>query len=431
MSKCTNCGVDLLDGAKFCTNCGTPIASIVPDFGADNTANAAPTTPTTNNTANPAAAPIGTATAFAAATGTPANTNQGGNAFQNATAAPRQQRDIYADRPVFGGSNFSNPAQPVASESSVTPDVPVTPVVPDAPVVPGEAATSENTVVNNMTAVPINEPASPAFDNAPAASQTENTQIDMQPTQPQAEYTQPDTPNPFQQNNFNQQGYAQPNTQQTQPDAPNPFQQNAFSQQVPPQQMAQQQGNFQQGGFQQAFNYQPVEPPKKKKGLGAGAIVAIVCGVVALIAIILIVVIVITSGSKGYKKPIETFEEGLNKRDAKKIMSVLPLDDTSSALLDLGADYLGDELIDEMGLNDSSYTIKIKIKDADKLSESELYDVADSNTFSYFSSDSYTLSEGYEVHCTAVVNEDGDTASEDVTFTVCKWDGEWYIFDIN
>lgn len=396
MSKCTNCGVDLLDGAKFCTNCGTPVASIAPDFGADNTANAAPTNPTTNNTANPAAAPIGTATAFAAATGTPANTNQGGNAFQNATAAPRQQRDIYADRPVFGGSNFSNPAQPVASEAPVTPDVPVTPVTPDAPVVPDEAATSEN------------------------------TQIDMQPTQPQAEYTQPDTPNPFQQNNFNQQGYAQPNTQQTQPDAPIPFQQNAFSQQVPPQQ-----GNFQQGGFQQAFNYQPVEPPKKKKGLGAGAIVAIVCGVVALIAIILIVVIIITSGSKGYKKPIETFEDGLNKRDAKKIMSVLPLDDTSSALLDLGADYLGDELIDEMGLNDSSYTIKIKIKDADKLSESELYDVADSNTFSYFSSDSYTLSEGYEVHCTAVIDEDGDSASEDVTFTVCKWNGEWYIFDIN
>ncbi|WP_455721136.1 zinc-ribbon domain-containing protein [Agathobacter sp.] len=393
MSKCTNCGADLFDGAKFCTNCGTPVASIAPDFGVDNAVN--------------------NATAFAAATNTANNQNQGGTAFQNATSAPRQQHDIYADRPVFGGSNFSQPVQSAnaAPDTPVTPDIPVAPIAPNATVIPDESATSENIVANNMSTEPINEPASPAID-APATSQTENTQMDVQP--------QLDTPNPFQQNNFNQQDYAQPNMQQPQPEAPNPFQQNAFSQQVPPQ----------QGNFQQSFNYQPVEPAKKK-GLGAGAIIAIVCGVIALIAIILIVVIVITSGSKGYKKPIETFEDGLNDRDAKKILSVLPLDDTSSALLGLGSDYLGDELIDEMGLNDSSYTINIKIKDADKLSESELYDVADSNTFSYFSSDSYTLSEGYEVHCTAVINEDGDYDSEDVTFTVCKWDGKWYIFDIN
>lgn len=399
MSKCTNCGADLFDGAKFCTNCGTPVASV-------------------NN-----------ATAFAAATNTANNQNQGGTAFQNATSAPRQQHDIYADRPVFGGSNFSEPSQPMASETPVTPDMPVVPVAPaatDSPVVPDTAAPnatvtstvfSETSAVDNTTA----EPDFPVSDNTQETPQTEYSQPDMQPAQPQAEYAQPDTPNQFQQDNFNQPSYAQPNMQQPQPEAPNPFQQNAFSQQVPPQ----------QGNFQQSFNYQPVEPAKKKKGLGAGAIIAIVCGVIALIAIVLIVVIVITSGSKGYKKPIETFEDGLNDRDAKKILSVLPLDDTSSALLGLGSDYLGDELIDEMGLNDSSYTINIKVKDADKLSESELNDVADSNTFSYFATDSYTLSEGYEVHCTAVINEDGDYDSEDVTFTVCKWDGEWYIFDIN
>lgn len=180
----------------------------------------------------------------------------------------------------------------------------------------------------------------------------------------------------------------------------------------------------QYNAFQQA-------PPKKKK-LGTGALIGIICGVVAIIIAIIVVIAVVAGGGKGYEKTIKNFESGLNNRDIKKIISVLPLDSASSALLGYSSNMIGDSLLDEFGLYDSDYKVKFEVTDSEKMSLYELADTAESSDFNFWgSSDTFKLTDGYYVYCNATIVGNGNISAETVTFTVCKWNGKWYIFDMD
>ena len=175
-----------------------------------------------------------------------------------------------------------------------------------------------------------------------------------------------------------------------------------------------------------SFYYgQPASPQKKKTGL----IAAIIAAVVAVIAIIVIVVVVL-SNRNTYKTPIEKFEKGINNRDTSTLLEAFPIDPKYESLYKLAGDSFGDELLSSFDSEYDGCKVKIEINDTERLTSSELSDAADSSFASSFGDD-YDLTEGYYVYCTVKTIGNGSSESEDSTITVCKWDGKWYIFDLN
>ena len=175
-----------------------------------------------------------------------------------------------------------------------------------------------------------------------------------------------------------------------------------------------------------SFYYgQPASPQKKKTGL----IAAIIAAVVAVIAIIVIVVVVL-SNRNTYKTPIEKFEKGINNRDTSTLLEAFPIDPKYESLYKLAGDSFGDELLSSFDSEYDGCKVKIEINDTERLTSSELSDAADSSFASSFGDD-YDLTEGYYVYCTVKTTGNGSSESEDSTITVCKWDGKWYIFDLN
>ena len=175
-----------------------------------------------------------------------------------------------------------------------------------------------------------------------------------------------------------------------------------------------------------SFYYgQPASPQKKK----TGRIAAIIAAVVAVIAIIVIVVVVL-SNRNTYKTPIEKFEKGINNRDTSTLLEAFPLDPKYESLYKLAGDSIGDQLLSSFDSEYDGCKVKIEINDTERLTSSELSDAADSSFASSFGDD-YDLTEGYYVYCTVKTTGNGSSESEDSTITVCKWDGKWYIFDLN
>ena len=175
-----------------------------------------------------------------------------------------------------------------------------------------------------------------------------------------------------------------------------------------------------------SFYYgQPASPQKKKTGL----IAAIIAAVVAVIAIIVIVVVVL-SNRNTYKTPIEKFEKGINNRDTSTLLEAFPIDPKYESLYKLAGDSFGDELLSSFDSEYDGCKVKIEINDTERLTSSELSDAADSSFASSFGDD-YDLTEGYYVYCTVKTTGNGSSESEDSTITVCKWDGKWYIFELN
>lgn len=175
-----------------------------------------------------------------------------------------------------------------------------------------------------------------------------------------------------------------------------------------------------------SFYYgQPASPQKKK----TGRIAAIIAAVVAVIAIIVIVVVVL-SNRNTYKTPIEKFEKGINNRDTSTLLEAFPIDSKYESLYKLAGDSIGDQLLSSFDSEYDGCKIKIEINDTERLTSSELSDAADSSFASSFGGD-YDLTEGYYVYCTLKTTGNGSSESADSTLTVCKWDGKWYIFDLN
>lgn len=172
------------------------------------------------------------------------------------------------------------------------------------------------------------------------------------------------------------------------------------------------------------YGQPPVQPKKKKTGL----IVGIVAAIVAALAIIIILIVVISTRNT-YKTPIEKLEKGINNRSASTIMEAFPLDPKYSSLYKAAGDSLGDELLSSFDSEFDGCKVKIEITDTERLTASELADAEDSYFASLFGSD-YDLTEGYYVYCTMKTTGNGSSESEDSTLTVCKWDGKWYIFDL-
>lgn len=180
-----------------------------------------------------------------------------------------------------------------------------------------------------------------------------------------------------------------------------------------------------QPGASSFYYGQPASPQKKKTGL----IAAIIAAVVAVIAIIVIVVVVL-SNRNTYKTPIEKFEKGINNRDTSTLLEAFPIDPKYESLYKLAGDSFGDELLSSFDSEYDGCKVKIEINDTERLTSSELSDAADSSFASSFGDD-YDLTEGYYVYCTVKTTGNGSSESEDSTITVCKWDGKWYIFDLN
>lgn len=173
------------------------------------------------------------------------------------------------------------------------------------------------------------------------------------------------------------------------------------------------------------YGQPPVQPKKKKTGL----IVGIVAAIVAALAIIIILIVVL-SNRNTYKTPIEKFEKGINNRDTSTLLEAFPIDPKYESLYKLAGDSFGDELLSSFDSEYDGCKVKIEINDTERLTSSELSDAADSSFASSFGDD-YDLTEGYYVYCTVKTTGNGSSESENSTITVCKWDGKWYIFDLN
>lgn len=170
-------------------------------------------------------------------------------------------------------------------------------------------------------------------------------------------------------------------------------------------------------GYQQPY----VKPANKK--IGAGAIAAIIGGVALFLVIIGILVSQVFFKSD-YKDPIEKFEKGINNHDVSMILDAFPLTETQSSVVSLFSSSLEDEFANIMNVD-------IKITSATRMTTSELQSASEYNQFQSFTGQTYQLSDGYKVYARMSGFANGDSLDKDVEFTVCKWNGKWYIFDFD
>ena len=366
MRKCNICGADIVEGSKFCANCGASFAE---------TATAA------HNGAPTASAPVSEESEPNVTNVREYNYTQPApyvpvdNGSQPKTAAPQANAysQAVADSSVREAQQINNVAQPQTPDFSQQ----ATNFYQPAPGY-GQQATNFGQQANGygQQATNFGQQANGYGQQNPAYGQ--------------------------QAANFGQQtnGYGQQN--------PNFNQQtNGYGQQAP-------------GFNQQAPNFGQQNPgytPKKKSNVGL-----IIAAVVGLIAIITVVCLFLFGpmGTKPYEQPIKKVEKALNDGKISDALDAFPADNSKvSALLNTYGNFSLPE--------DSKFTFDIG--KGTKLSEDELNEYKE-DFESSFGDYGKNITEGYSVATTFSYGYKGADFSYKVNFIVCKSSGKWYIFDM-
>ena len=376
MKKCNTCGADIVEGSKFCTNCGASIDTAV------------------NSTASV----------------------QNGAPLNNAPSTEESDPKVTNVREY----NYSQPAPYVPVDNGCQPNA----AAPQANVYSQAVADSsvrEAQQINNVTQAqtPDFSQQAPNFNQqAPGFGQQAPNFNQQAPgfSQQAPAYGQQTPAYGQQAPNFNQQapGFGQqaPNFNQQ---APNFNQQTPnFNQQAPG--FGQQAPNFNQ----QVPNFGQQNPgytPKKKSNVGL-----IIAAVVGLIAIITVVCLFLFGpmGTKPYEQPIKKVEKALNEGKISDALDAFPADSSKiSSMLDMYGSYSLPE--------DSKFSFDIG--KGTKLSEDELNEYKE-DFESDFGDYGKNITEGYSVATTLSYSYKGADFSYKVNFIICKSSGKWYIFDV-
>lgn len=168
---------------------------------------------------------------------------------------------------------------------------------------------------------------------------------------------------------------------------------------------------------------QPMSQIPPKKGLNS-LIIAI-----PVIVILTIIVLVVYTGNKNYKKPIETYCQGLSDLNVDLIKEAVP----EEYITDYGSEL---ELeINSLKRTYETYnitqTITCEISEGTKVEESDLADLNESFQDEYNTSREITESYKVEVlrKTTSSYQGESETDEENIIVTVGKIDGTWYYLD--
>lgn len=173
--------------------------------------------------------------------------------------------------------------------------------------------------------------------------------------------------------------------------------------------------SVQQGFTAQDMQYQQMAgsavPVKKNKNLWLLAIPA------AILIILLAIFGVKAVLSPAYLKPVKYMEKAFNKQDIDLMKKALP---------DEYAEWMTDDLEDDMFDLDSDYKIKIKVTDKEKIAKKDLEETLIDD---YYVLDSIAedAKAGYILEAEATLKQDGEKDTQDITLVVVKVDGKWVI----
>ena len=152
-------------------------------------------------------------------------------------------------------------------------------------------------------------------------------------------------------------------------------------------------------------------PVKKNKNLWLLAIPAVI--LIILLAIFGVKAVL----SPAYLKPVKYMEKAFNKQDIDLLKKALP---------DEYAEWMTDDLEDDMFDLDSDYKIKIKVTDKEKIAKKDLEEILIDD---YYVLDSIAedAKAGYILEAEATLKQDGEKDTQDITLVVVKVDGKWVI----
>ena len=173
--------------------------------------------------------------------------------------------------------------------------------------------------------------------------------------------------------------------------------------------------SLQQGFTAQEMQYQQMAgsavPVKKNKNLWLLAIPAVI--LIILLAIFGVKAVL----SPAYLKPVKYMEKAFNKQDIDLLKKAVP---------DEYAEWMTDDLEDDMFDLDSDYKIKIKVTDKEKIAKKDLEETLIDD---YYVLDSIAedAKAGYILEAEATLKQDGEKDTQDITLVVVKVDGKWVI----
>ena len=173
--------------------------------------------------------------------------------------------------------------------------------------------------------------------------------------------------------------------------------------------------SLQQGFTAQDMQYQQMAgsavPVKRNKNLWLLAIPAVI--LIILLAIFGVKAVL----SPAYLKPVKYMEKAFNKQDIDLLKKAVP---------DEYAEWMTDDLEDDMFDLDSDYKIKIKVTDKEKIAKKDLEETLIDD---YYVLDSIAedAKAGYILEAEATLKQDGEKDTQDITLVVVKVDGKWVI----
>ena len=152
-------------------------------------------------------------------------------------------------------------------------------------------------------------------------------------------------------------------------------------------------------------------PVKKNKNLWLLAIPAVI------LIILLVIFGVKAVLSPEYLKPVKYMEKAINQQDINLLKKAVP---------DEYAEWMTDDLEDDMFDLDSDYKIKIKVTDKEKIAKKDLEETLIDD---YYVLDSIAedAKAGYILEAEATLKQDGEKDTQDITLVVVKVDGKWVI----
>ena len=152
-------------------------------------------------------------------------------------------------------------------------------------------------------------------------------------------------------------------------------------------------------------------PVKKNKNLWLLAIPAVI--LIILLAIFGVKAVL----SPAYLKPVKYMEKAINQQDINLLKKAVP---------DEYAEWMTDDLEDDMFDLDSDYKIKIKVTDKEKIAKKDLEETLIDD---YYVLDSIAedAKAGYILEAEATLKQDGEKDTQDITLVVVKVDGKWVI----
>ena len=152
-------------------------------------------------------------------------------------------------------------------------------------------------------------------------------------------------------------------------------------------------------------------PVKKNKNLWLLAIPAVI------LIILLVIFGVKAVLSPAYLKPVKYMEKAINQQDINLLKKAVP---------DEYAEWMTDDLEDDMFDLDSDYKIKIKVTDKEKIAKKDLEETLIDD---YYVLDSIAedAKAGYILEAEATLKQDGEKDTQDITLVVVKVDGKWVI----